>query len=179
MSDSVQPYSLLPARLLCPSDSPGKNTGVRCYFLLWIRWWQLSPRPGKGSTKTLGRCCRLSGSWVICVLVMGQDWRASPGYTIITQQRWLKKWSAFGRKIDGWLTSFCKKRHQSKLLLFSRCSCVRLFATPMDCSVPGSSIHGILLARILEWAAMPSSRGWTLISCLAGGFFTTEPPGKP
>ena len=30
---------------------------------------------------------------------------------------------------------------------------------PMDCSPPGSSVHGILWARILEWVAMPSSRG--------------------
>ena len=30
---------------------------------------------------------------------------------------------------------------------------------PMDCSPPGSSIHGILQSRILEWVAMPSSRG--------------------
>ena len=30
---------------------------------------------------------------------------------------------------------------------------------PIDCSLPGSSVHGILQARILEWAAMPSSRG--------------------
>ena len=30
---------------------------------------------------------------------------------------------------------------------------------PMDCSPPGSSVHGILQARMLEWAAMPSSRG--------------------
>ena len=41
---------------------------------------------------------------------------------------------------------------------------------PMDCSPPGSSVHGILQARILEWVAMPSSRGssrpraWTCIS---------------
>ena len=40
----------------------------------------------------------------------------------------------------------------------------------MDCSPPGSSVHGILRARVLEWAAMPSSRGsswprdWTRIS---------------
>ena len=30
---------------------------------------------------------------------------------------------------------------------------------PMNCSLPGSSVHGILQARILEWIAMPSSRG--------------------
>ena len=31
---------------------------------------------------------------------------------------------------------------------------------PMDCSLPGSSIHGLHLARILEWVAMPFSRGF-------------------
>ena len=36
---------------------------------------------------------------------------------------------------------------------------VQLFATPMDYSPPGSSVYGILQARILEWVAMPSSRG--------------------
>ena len=30
---------------------------------------------------------------------------------------------------------------------------------PMDCSLPGSSVHGILQARILEWVVVPSSRG--------------------
>ena len=53
----------------------------------------------------------------------------------------------------------------------------------MDCTLPGSSVHGILQARILEWAAMPSSRGssrprnWTWVSmspALAGKFFTTS-----
>ena len=55
----------------------------------------------------------------------------------------------------------------------------------MDFSPPGSSVHGILQARILEWVAMPSSRGssqprdQTQVSCIASRFFTTEPPGKP
>ena len=57
----------------------------------------------------------------------------------------------------------------------------------MDCGPPGSSVHGILPARILEWVAMPSSRGSSqprdptrisCSSCIAGGFFTAEPPGK-
>ena len=56
---------------------------------------------------------------------------------------------------------------------------------PMDCSLPWSPVHGILQAGILEWVAISSSRGssWpkdqTGVFCLAGGFFTTEPPGKP
>ena len=50
---------------------------------------------------------------------------------------------------------------------------------------PDSSIHGISQVSKLEWVAISSSRGssWprdqTLISCLAGGFFATEAPGKP
>ena len=47
-------------------------------------------------------------------------------------------------------------------------------------SQPGSSVHGILQERILEWAAIPFSRLFqtrerTCISCTAGRFFTTEP----
>ena len=58
---------------------------------------------------------------------------------------------------------------------------------PVDRSLPGSSVHGILQARILEWVAMLSSRGSarprdptfaSCNSCTAGGFFTAEPPGK-
>ena len=50
---------------------------------------------------------------------------------------------------------------------------------PVDCSPPGSSVHGILQARILESVAVSSSRGssWprdrTWVSCIAGGFFTS------
>ena len=45
---------------------------------------------------------------------------------------------------------------------------------PMDCSLPGSSVHGILWARILEWGAIPFSRGssqprdWAQISGIEG-----------
>ena len=37
----------------------------------------------------------------------------------------------------------------------------------MDCNPPGSSLHGILHSRILEWVAIP-----TQVSCIAGRFFT-------
>ena len=58
---------------------------------------------------------------------------------------------------------------------------------PMDFSPPGSSVHGVLQARILKWVALPFSRGssqprdWTTISCFsctASRFFTTESRGK-
>ena len=56
-------------------------------------------------------------------------------------------------------------------------SCLTL-CSPADCSPPGSSIHGILQARILECVAISFSwvsswpRDWTLVSCIAGRFFT-------
>jgi len=58
----------------------------------------------------------------------------------------------------------------------------------MDCSPPGFSVYGIFQARILEWVAISYSRDlpnprtepMSLASPeLAGGFFTTAPPGKP
>ena len=65
-------------------------------------------------------------------------------------------------------------------------SCLTL-CNSTECSPPGSFVHGIFQARLLEWVAMPSSRGSSpsrdgtsvsCISCIARGFFTTEPPGK-
>ena len=78
MSDSVRPHRRQPNRLLCPWDSPGKNTGVGCHFLL--------------------RCMKVKSESEVA---------------------------------------------QSHLTL----------SDPMDCSPPGSSVHGILQARVLEWGA--------------------------
>ena len=56
-------------------------------------------------------------------------------------------------------------------------SCVLLFVTPIDCSPPGSSVHGILQARMLEWVAISFARGssqprdQTCVSCIPGTFF--------
>ena len=71
----------------------------------------------------------------------------------------------------------CVCAHAKSLL-----SCPGLY-NPMDCSPPGSSVHGILQAKILEWVAVPSSRGSSpprdqtcifYVSCLAGWFFITS-----
>ena len=48
----------------------------------------------------------------------------------------------------------------------------------MDCGPPGPSVHGILPARILEWAVISFSRGSSQPRALARRFFTAEPPGK-
>ena len=63
-------------------------------------------------------------------------------------------------------------------------SVVSTLCDPMDCSPPGSAVHGILQARILEWIAISFSRGVGIeprSPALRGRFFTffiTEPPGK-
>ena len=65
-------------------------------------------------------------------------------------------------------------------------SCLTLWDIE-DCSPPGSSVHGILQARVLEWVALPSSRGsswprdWTrasCVSCTAGRFSTYWATGE-
>ena len=82
LSDSVRPHRPQPTRLPHPWDSPGKNTGVGCHFLL--------------------QCMKV--------------------------------------KSESEVTQSCPT-----------------LSDPMDCSPPGSSIHGILQARVLEWGAIAFS----------------------
>ena len=83
MSDSVRPHRWQPTRLPHPWDSPGKNTGVGCHFLLQCM-------KGKSEREVAQLCPTPSD--------------------------------------------------------------------PMDCSLPGSSIHGIFQARVLEWVAIAFSK---------------------
>ena len=68
-----------------------------------------------------------------------------------------------------------QKHMLSKVLVAQ--SCLTL-CDPMDCSPPGSSVHEIFQARILEWVAISFSRGssqprdLTWVSCTAYRFFT-------
>ena len=69
-----------------------------------------------------------------------------------------------------------------KVKLFS---CVRLLYDLMDCSTPGSSVHGILQARILEWVVISFSKGIFLTLGSNSGLphcrqtLLSEPPGNP
>ena len=82
MSDSVWPHRRQPNRLLSPWDSPGKNIGVGCHFLL--------------------QCMKV--------------------------------------KSESEVTHSCPT-----------------LSDPMDCSLPGSSVHGILQATVLEWVTIAFS----------------------
>ena len=103
-------------------------------------------------------------------------------------------------KVSGWFSHpECRKESQELKQLVNRpalslgagvCVCLvtqscTVLQDPLGCSPPGSSVHGIFQARILERVAISSSRGssrprdWTRISWTEGRFFTTELPGKP
>ena len=94
-----------------------------------------------------------------------------------------------GRRREGARFTSVSRPHPSNqhllqwLLIFIMSACVHAqslpsclsLCNPMDCSLPGSSIRGILQARVLQWVAMPSSRDRThvfYISCIAGRLFT-------
>ena len=104
LSDAVRPQRWQPTGLPCPWDSPGKNIGVGCHFLL----------------------------------------------------------------------QYMKVKSESEVAQL--CPTLR---DPMDCSLPGSSVHGIFQARVLEWVAIAFSKGSsqprdrTQIPYIAGRQFTT------
>ena len=84
-----------------------------------------------------------------------------------------------GLRLHSWSGHFQAQNQTPDILsiVLVAQSCPTL-CNPMDCSAPGSSVHGIPQARILEWVAMPFSRGssqpkdQTWVSCIAGRFFT-------
>ena len=100
-------------------------------------------------------------------LVMDREaWRAAI-HGVAKSQTWLRDWSDL--IWSDWLISYDK---------YTVCVCAKLLQScptlcdPMDYSPPGSSVNGILQARMLEWVAMPSSResswtrDWTWVSCI-------------
>ena len=97
-------------------------------------------------------------------------------YTVIVQPWW--EWVKILKLYFHYMLSVCAQSLQS---------CPTL-CDPVDCTLPGLSVHGILQARILEWVAISFSRGSSqprnqncisCIFCITVGFFTTEPQGKP
>ena len=163
MSNSVQPHRQQPTRLPRPWDSPGKNTGVGCHFLLQCMKVRDESEVAQ-SCPTLRdpMDCSLPGSSIHGIfLVKVLEWGAI----------------AFSDK----LSHTCLKTTDVCVCV---CVCVcdkwlqscPTLCDSMDCSPPGSSVCGILQARILEWVAMPSSRrsSWrdqtcvSYISCIGG-----------
>ena len=148
--------------------------------------------PGEGNGNPLQYSCLenpRTGAWWPAIYGVAQSW---------TRLRWLRSslavWlvTCVGVSLLGFMLcgTLCASWTQltisfSMLGKFStiiiKClvtqSCLTL-CEPMDYSPPGSSVHGILQASLLEWVAVPFSRGssqpmdWTHISGTAGKFFT-------
>ena len=80
------------------------------------------------------------------------------------------------------------KKHEKMFNIINYCVCACSVMSnslrPHGLYLPGSSVHRIFQARILEWVVISYSRGSsqpkdrTRVSCTAGGFFTSELPGK-
>ena len=92
----------------------------------------------------------------------------------------LSEWSLSASLIDCLHLTGCRsvEAKSESLSLVTLCD-------PINCRPPGSSVHGNLQARILEWVTVSFSRGSSLprdqicVSCLAGRFLLSETPGKP
>ena len=114
-----------------------------------------------------GHVCVLSHAWLFVtpwsVAPKQEYWSGllfpSPAVSQSRNGTWVSCVSCISRQIRY------HKRHLGNPLYMERKkehevtqSCLTL-CNPMDCSLPGSSLHGILQARILEWVAIPLSRG--------------------
>ena len=126
-------------------------------------------------------------------LVMDREaWHAA-AHGVTKSRIWLSNWSELNlQKCNSKMTQLHKLVKRRYLIInlvhaHSLQSCLTL-CDPTDCSSLGFSIHGISQARILEWIAIPFSRGsfWprgqthiSYVSCIADGFFNTGPLGSP
>ena len=83
--------------------------------------------------------------------------------------------------ITTWEALLMTTEGKGKVLVAHSCPAL---CNPMDCSPPGSSVHGMLQARILEWVAISYSRGsyqprdWAWFSCMQADSLPSEPPQK-
>ena len=84
----------------------------------------------------------------------GQSCRSGRGGTVRDQQE--LELSQFQRRKPFWTRAIDQSCMWECMHAKSPQSCLTL-CIPMDCSLPGSSVHGILQARILEWVAIPFS----------------------
>ena len=112
--------------------------------------------------------------------------RVGHNYLATEQQQLTADWHFFLNTIEiKWVHWWCSQiLEQCKKLLWKSanvkvsCSVTSDSCDHMHCSLPGSSVHGMLQARIMEWVAIPFSKGscqprdqaW--VSCIAGRFFT-------
>ena len=130
--------------------------------------------------KTRGVLLTTSSQWPETSSCRTEGRQDKPAEWTIDQTLTAISWSRCShRPIYRWETGgFQSGSEPSNCISLAQNESVWLFCDPMDCSPSGSSVHGILQARILEWVFIPFSRGssWsrdqTQASCIAGRLFT-------
>ena len=141
MSDSLRPHGLWPTSSLCPWDFPGKSTGVGCNFLLQRIF------PIQGLNLCLPHCC------CCCQVASVVSDSVKPHRR---QPIGLRRPQDSPGKNSGvgchFLLQCVKVKSESEVAQSSL-----TVSDPMDCSLPGSSIHGSFQARVLEWDAIAFS----------------------
>ena len=156
MSDSVRLRRRQPSRLPRPWDSPGKNTGVGCHFLLQDMKVK-SDREVTQSCLTLCNPMNLStpGLPAAAAATAAKSLQSCPTHRR-QPGRLPRPWDSPGKNTGvgcHFLLQCMKVKSESEFAQL----CLTL-RDPMDCSPPGSSIHGIFQTRVLEWGAI--ALGW-------------------
>ena len=150
-----------PTRLPRPWDSPGKNTGVGCHFLLqclkvkvkslshvrflatpWTAAHQGPPCKSNNNSLLL-LLSHFSHVW-LCATQWTAAYQATPSFGFSRQEHW-----------SG--LPFPSPMHESETWKWSR-SVVSDSSWPHGLQPPGSSVHGIFQARVLEWGAIAFSK---------------------
>ena len=206
----ILPHTPLPSRLPCNTEQ--SSTRCPCWYSMSLLVIHLKyssvymsipnsltiPSPYPSPLVTISLFSK-SVSLLKPVLFSPFIVQGLPGLVIISTA-WLL-WDAF-ENLPKWISDF----HTAYILIqnipnmfsmlgkksftVSACSSssVKSFShvrirEPLDCSPPASFVHGILQTRILEWVAIPFTRGslprnQTWLSCIAGRFFTTAAPNS-
>ena len=184
MSDSLQPHEPQHPRPPCPSPTPRVYPNS-CPL---SRWCHPTISSSAVPFSSHAQSFPASGSFQnesVLHIKWPKDWSFSFNISPSSEHPRLISFSIY------WLNLLAVQGTLKLLqLLFTLLCCTKspqsclTLCIPMDSSPPGSSVHGILQARVLEWVAISFFRrssqpgDWTPVSHIADSFFTFQPPGK-
>ena len=152
---------------------------IQSLSCVWLLWSPVSPSPPGSSVRGINQARILK--WVAISFFRASSWPKNQTHISCTAGRFFtakppgKPHYSMPHAMHTALYVYVYVSYECMLAQLLE-SCVTP-CDPMDCSPPGSSIHRILQARILEWVAISFSRGsswprdWTWVSHIAGRCF--------
>ena len=174
--------------LMCPYLGTTGSCEVRnCTYILGLLWREGAPMGAGTKGGAQSHCWDMEKAWVegeetVCPVRRPRSpglLKTTPGTSLVVQ--------CLGICLamrGTWVPYLVRKLGSHRCVCVCVCVWEReslsgpTLCNPVDCSLPGSSVHGILQARVPEWFAISFSRGsfwprdWTPVSCIAGGVFT-------